>query len=69
MSRTEARQEIGVRQLERELRGVWFDARFADRLREEAPGAYRDIREVMAAQRALTKIVRRLRPVLSYKAP
>jgi len=37
------------------------------RLVDEAPSAYRDIREVMRAQRDLTAVVRELRPVLSYK--
>jgi tRNA-splicing ligase RtcB (3'-phosphate/5'-hydroxy nucleic acid ligase) len=36
-------------------------------LRDEAPGAYKDIGRVMRAQAELTKIVRRLRAVLSYK--
>lgn len=66
-SRGEARRSIGVRALERSMKGVWFDRRLADRLTEEAPGAYRDIAAVMRAQRELTRIVRELRPVLSYK--
>lgn len=67
MSRTEARRRIRVRDLERDVRGVWFDRRLAVRLVEEAPGAYRDVGKVMRAQRDLTRIVRRLRPVLSWK--
>ena len=67
-SRTEARKRIGQRQLLREAEGVWFDHRIADRLREEAPSAYKDIGAVMRAQRDLVRIVRRLRPVLVYKA-
>ncbi|MEZ4294935.1 MAG: RtcB family protein [Polyangiaceae bacterium] len=69
MSRAEARRTIGERQLLREAKGVWFDRRLAPRLREEAPGAYKDIGAVMRAQRDLVRIVRRLRPVLAYKAP
>jgi tRNA-splicing ligase RtcB (3'-phosphate/5'-hydroxy nucleic acid ligase) len=38
-----------------------------DRLREEAPAAYKDIGKVMRAQRELTRIVRQLRPLLVYK--
>lgn len=53
---------------ERQLRGVWFDHRAADRLRDEAPGAYKDIESVMRAQRDLTRVRTRLRPVLVYKA-
>jgi tRNA-splicing ligase RtcB len=67
LSRTEATRAIGARQLEREPRGVWFDHRQAQRLRDEAPSAYKDIHAVMRAQRELTCITRELRPLLSYK--
>ena len=56
-----------MRDFERDVEGVWFDRRIARRLVEEAPGAYRDIRCVMQAQRDLTRVVRRLRPLLVYK--
>jgi len=36
-------------------------------LRDEAPSAYKDVRAVLRAQRDLTRVVRRLRPVLCYK--
>lgn len=67
MSRGEARRRIALRELRREMDGVWFDERLGDLLREEAPRAYRDIGAVMRAQPQLTRIIRRLRPVLSYK--
>jgi tRNA-splicing ligase RtcB (3'-phosphate/5'-hydroxy nucleic acid ligase) len=67
MSRSEARTRIRVRELERDVGDVWFDHRLARRLVEEAPGAYRDIGRVMRAQRDLTRVVRRLRPVLVHK--
>jgi tRNA-splicing ligase RtcB len=67
MSRDAARRAIPVRELERQMRGVWFDHRRAGALRDEAPGAYKDVHAVMRAQRELTKVVRMLRPVLSYK--
>jgi tRNA-splicing ligase RtcB len=67
MSREAARRAIPVRELERQMRGVWFDHRRAALLRDEAPGAYKDVHAVMRAQRELTKVVRTLRPVLSYK--
>jgi len=67
MSRTEARQRISLRELERDMRDVWYDTRLAHRLRDEAPAAYKEIGAVMRAQRSLTRIVRRLRPLLSYK--
>jgi len=50
-----------------QMRGVWFDHRIARRLRDEAPGAYKDIGTVMRAQRNLTRIIQRLEPVLVYK--
>ncbi|MEZ6072049.1 MAG: RtcB family protein [Pirellulales bacterium] len=67
MSRTEARHEITTKSFQRQVGGLWYDHRRVDCLRDEAPGAYKDIREVMRAQRELVKIVRELRPVLSYK--
>jgi tRNA-splicing ligase RtcB len=68
MHRTEARRRIHVKQLLSEARGVWFDHRLAEGLREEAPSAYKDIGAVMRAQRELVRVVRRLEPVLVYKA-
>jgi tRNA-splicing ligase RtcB len=68
MSRTEAIKSIGSKQLLREMDGVWFDHRQLNRLRDEAPSAYKDIHNVMRAQRQLTRIVRELQPVLNYKA-
>ena len=67
LSRSTARSRISRRDFERQMRGVWHDARAAGRLRDEAPGAYRDIDKVMRAQRQLTKGVRRLVPILIYK--
>jgi RNA-splicing ligase RtcB len=58
---------LSVRVLDREMGSVWFDGAMANALREEAPSAYKPIGEVMAAQRDLTRITRRLRPVLVYK--
>jgi len=68
LSRGDAARSISARQLRREMQGIWFDQRQIDRLRDEAPSAYKDIRAVMRAQRDLTRIVRELHPVLSYKA-
>jgi tRNA-splicing ligase RtcB (3'-phosphate/5'-hydroxy nucleic acid ligase) len=67
MSRTQARQKISARDLERQLRGVVFDHSKLDALRDEAPAAYKDIGEVMRAQRELTKVERRLTPLLAFK--
>jgi tRNA-splicing ligase RtcB len=67
LSRTEARRTISERELQREMEGVWYDSRLADRLRDEAPSAYKNIRDVLRAQKELVKVTRTLRPVLNYK--
>jgi tRNA-splicing ligase RtcB len=67
MSRGEARRRISRDALLTQMRGVWFDHRAAEALRDEAPGAYKDIGAVMRAQRPLTRVVRTLRPVLCFK--
>jgi len=67
MSRTEARRAVSTKAFERQVGGLWFDRRKADRLRDESPGVYKDIRQVMRAQRDLIKVVRELRPLLNYK--
>jgi tRNA-splicing ligase RtcB len=67
LRRGEAQRKITITQLHREMRGVYFDERLADRLRDEAPGAYKDIGAVMRAQRELTRVVHRLRPLVAFK--
>lgn len=67
MSRSEARRRISERKVLRQTEGVFYDRAMASQLREEAPGAYKDISKVMRAQRELTRVVRRLEPLLSYK--
>jgi len=67
LSRGEAARRITVRDLERDLRAVFFERDLAPRLRDEAPAAYKDIGAVMRAQRELVAVARTLSPVLSYK--
>jgi tRNA-splicing ligase RtcB (3'-phosphate/5'-hydroxy nucleic acid ligase) len=67
LSRSEARRRISEGQLHEQMRGVWYDHRKAARLRDEAPGAYKDIRAVARAQQELVKIERVLRPVVNFK--
>jgi tRNA-splicing ligase RtcB (3'-phosphate/5'-hydroxy nucleic acid ligase) len=67
LSRSDAFKAISWSELHRQMRNVWFDHRLIRKLRDEAPSAYKDITAVMRAQRELTRIVRKLRPVLSYK--
>ncbi|MEO7734552.1 MAG: RtcB family protein [Kofleriaceae bacterium] len=66
-SRAEARRRISARAVVSQLGAVWFDHRIADALRDEAPTAYKSIDAVMRAQTELTRVVRRVRPRLSYK--
>ncbi|MCY2954442.1 MAG: RtcB family protein [Planctomycetota bacterium] len=67
MSRTDARRRISTRDLQRQLGQVWYDHRLAEALRDEAPAAYRDVEAVLRAERDLTRILRRLVPLLCYK--
>lgn len=67
MSRYEARRSITVTSLAEQMNGVWFDNRRAERLVDEAPSAYKEISKVMRVQKELTRSIRRLTPVLSYK--
>ena len=67
LSRTAARGKVTARELRRQMEGIWYDYRLADKLRDEAPSAYKDIRAVLRAQKELVKVTRTLRPVLNYK--
>jgi tRNA-splicing ligase RtcB (3'-phosphate/5'-hydroxy nucleic acid ligase) len=67
LSRDQARRQVTARELVEQMTDVRFDKRLAVHLREEAPSAYKDVDAVMRAQRDLTRIVRRLQPVLVYK--
>jgi tRNA-splicing ligase RtcB len=69
MSRAEARQRIKPSDIRRQLGPVKHDQRQLGELCDEAPGAYRDIREVMQAQRDLVRRHARLLPVLNFKYP
>lgn len=67
LSRTAAALCIPINQLRREVQHVWVDERRMMSLRDEAPSAYRDIRQVVKAQHDLVKVVRTLQPLLNYK--
>ena len=49
------------------MAGVWYDYRRTEKLLDEAPSAYKDIRAVLRAQKELVRVTRTLRPVLNYK--
>ena len=67
MSRKEAFRRITTRKFEQEMAGVVYRERDVRLLRDEAPSAYKPIREVMRSQRELTRIEQRLRPLLVHK--
>ncbi|MGE3180008.1 MAG: RtcB family protein [Phycisphaerae bacterium] len=67
LCRTEARRKITSAALVQQMAEVYFDESIAKSLIEEAPSAYKDINDVMRAQKPLTRILRRLRPILIYK--
>lgn len=68
MSRTVARDRFVRTDVRRQMGNVWYDPRLLDALREESPGAYKDLRAVLKAQDPLMRVIRRLRPLLVYKA-
>lgn len=68
LSRSEARRQIPLRTFRREVEGVYYDHRLSPHLREESPSAYKDIAAVLRAQKSLTRVIRRLDPLLVYKA-
>jgi tRNA-splicing ligase RtcB (3'-phosphate/5'-hydroxy nucleic acid ligase) len=67
LSWTAARAKVTERELRRQMNGIWYDFRLTEKLRDEAPSAYKDIRAVLRAQRKLVKVTRTLGPVLNYK--
>lgn len=67
LSRTEARNQVSVARFEHQMGGVVFDRNISARLRDEAPAAYKDVRQVMRSQRELISIISEHEPILSFK--
>lgn len=67
LPRSVAARRFGPREVARQYDTVVFDRRLVDRLRDEAPSAYRDLRPVLKAQRDLARTIRRLVPLVSFK--
>jgi tRNA-splicing ligase RtcB (3'-phosphate/5'-hydroxy nucleic acid ligase) len=67
MSRNEARRRITLKKFRESMAGIYYDVSKEYLLRDEAVSAYKSISRVMQAQQELVKIVRVLRPALSYK--
>lgn len=68
MSRRDAKEHVRAREVAESMRGVVFHDDCLQRLRDESPTAYRDLRVVLEAQRDLVRVTRTLRPLLSFKA-
>lgn len=67
MTRREARARVDARALDHRMRGVVYDRRRVRDLVEEAPEAYRDIRDVLDDQRELVEPVLRMEPIVVLK--
>lgn len=68
LSRSQARDQVRESDVRRDMQGVTFDEAAARSLRDESPRVYRDLRLVLRAQRDLVRVVRSLRPLISFKA-
>lgn len=67
MSRGQAKQQLSVDDFREQMTGKTWQNGSAAALLDEAPLAYKDIRQVMADQSDLTEVVHTLRQVFSYK--
>lgn len=68
MSRRDAKEQVRSRDVSESMQGVVFHDDRLQRLRDESPTVYRDLRVVLEAQRDLVRVTRTLRPLLSFKA-
>ena len=67
MSRGQAKREINIDQLVKGMAGRTWQSDQADKLLDEAPGAYRQIASVIEAQRNLVSVDHKLTAVLNFK--
>lgn len=67
MSRTQARTQLDIGEFEQQMEGRAWLSHQAEALLDEAPDAYKDIDEVMAAQSDLVAIDHELHAVLNFK--
>ncbi len=64
-SRSEAFKRLSLRDFIKDMEGIVWSR--SDRLKDEAPRAYKDLDAVIRAQRDLIRVVHRLEPILSIK--
>eukprot|EP00928_Gymnodinium_smaydae_P031155 TRINITY_DN2295_c0_g2_i1.p1 TRINITY_DN2295_c0_g2~~TRINITY_DN2295_c0_g2_i1.p1 ORF type:complete len:443 (+),score=82.75 TRINITY_DN2295_c0_g2_i1:335-1663(+) len=69
MSRASAMRNISRKDFEKHMkdRGIVWDRQFAERVKDEAPMAYKDLGEVMRNQQGLVEIVHHLQPLINMK--
>lgn len=65
MSRTQAKKKISQREFERSMKGIVCDS--DGRVRDEAPGAYKNLDDVMENQKDLIEVVVKLNPLINVK--
>merc|ERR1712217_607783 len=69
MSRKHAFRSIDQKSFVKHMkeRGIIWDSSFAERVKDEAPMAYKDLSEVMRNQQGLVEIVHHLQPLVNMK--
>ena len=67
LSRSESVLKTKAKDFEKQMGSVVFHRQIANQLRDEAPRAYKNLNEVMRAQRDLVKTVSILKPILNDK--
>lgn len=69
MSRAKAFRNIDSKDFVSHMkeRGIVWDSRYANKVKDEAPMAYKDLNEVMQNQESLVEIVHHLQPMINMK--
>ena len=65
MSRTKAKEKISMKEFEESMKGI--KGTVGEGTLDEAPMAYKDIFEVMEAQKESVKVVKQLKPLINWK--
>lgn len=64
-SRKEAFRKLSMRDLDRDMKGITWSG--SEKLKDEAPRAYKDLHSVIRAQQDLIRVRKQLKPILSVK--
>jgi tRNA-splicing ligase RtcB len=69
MSRAKAFRNINNKEFAAHMkeRGIIWDSRYADKVKDEAPMAYKDLNEVMRNQDSMVEVVHHLQPLVNMK--